>query len=538
MKYLTVDDVFNVVGQFGWSQKIYYFGLGLLQIFTAFHMLLNVYTGLDPTFKCYKDGDTKAEPLVNQCFNNRVQDCRLSYTSKFRSFPTEWNFICDQKYKVAFAQSIWMGGVMTGALVLGGTADIFGRLKTLMVSLLGTIAFEGFSSYAPTFAIMIGLRYVGGICCALVILASFVLSQELVGTNYRSSCGLMLAVFFAAGIAIFSGMAAVLPDWRTLSFICAVSGILFLPLSCIVPESPRWLAIKGQQEEAKRVLEMIAKKNGKLDELPSHWEVTTSNSGEDSKVKKSQGIRELIYHPYVLMLTLIQVYSWFVNSAVYYGLTMAASNLGGNVYLSTTLSGLIEIPSCLIAVAIIDRLGRRLTLCGFMLVGGVACLVIQFIPPSFVVYTTTLALCGKLSIASSFAICYVHSAEIFPTEIRNSGMGIVSVAARFGGIVSPFILMLGDVVPNLQFTALGAMTFIAGLLNLKLPETMGQPMPESVADILALRSTSRGGVDEDYKYKKLQMDDEEVDVTVFPRSRSPGGAHKSKSEDQVPLIEE
>ncbi|XP_068240906.1 solute carrier family 22 member 15-like isoform X2 [Palaemon carinicauda] len=431
-----------------------------------------------------------------------------------------------------------MGGVMTGALVLGGAADIFGRLKTVMMSLLGTIAFEGFSSYAPTFPIMVGLRYVGGICCALVILSSFVLSQELVGTNYRSTCGLLLSTFFAVGIGIFSAMAAFIPDWRTLSFICAVSGILFLPLCCLVPESPRWLVVAGQQVEAKKVLELIAKKNGKLDELPSHWEVTTSSGGEDSKVKNSQGMRNFIHHPYVLMLTLIQIYSWFVNSAVYYGLTMAASNLGGNVYLSTTLSGLIEIPSCLIAVAIIDRLGRRLTLSGFMLIGGAACLCIQLIPPSLVVYTTSLALFGKLSIASSFAVCYVHSAEIFPTPIRNSGMGIVSVAARIGGIVSPFILMLGDVFPNLQFTALGAMTFVSGLLNLKLPETMGQPMPESVADILALRNTTKGGGVEAYKYNKLQMDDEEVDVSVSPRAQSPRGVHKLKSEDQVPLITE
>lgn len=69
-------------------------------------------------------------------------------------------------------------------------------------------------------------------------------------------------------------------------------------------------------------------------------------------------------------------------------------------------------------------------------------------------------------------------------------MGIVSVAARIGGMLAPFILMLGDVATNLQFTALGLLTFSSGLLNLKIPETLGQPMPETVADILALRKAS------------------------------------------------
>ena len=68
-------------------------------------------------------------------------------------------------------------------------------------------------------------------------------------------------------------------------------------------------------------------------------------------------------------------------------------------------------------------------------------------------------------------------------------MGIVSVAARVGGIASPFILMLGDVYPSLQFTILGAVTFLSGVLNLKLPETLGKSMPETVSDILLLRKS-------------------------------------------------
>lgn len=538
MKYLTIDDVFNVIGQFGWSQKVYYFGLSLLQIFTAFHMLLNVFTGLEPSFKCFSKNDSSIKPLINQCFNNDPQNCRISYTSKFQSFATEWNLICSDKYKIALMQSVWMGGVMTGALVLGSVADLVGRLKTLMVALLLTIAFEGFSAFAPTYVIMVALRFMGGVCCSLIILASFVLTQELLGTKYRSTCGLLIGSFFSVGIGIFSALAAIINDWRTLSLICSISGILFLGLPCYVPESPRWLAVKGQNAEAKKVLEMMASKNGKLGELPSHWQLSTNGAGGLNSMKKSQGVRDLISHPYVLMLTSIQVYSWFVNSATYYGLTMAASDLGGDVYISTALSGLIEIPSCLIAVSVIDRLGRRLTLCGFMLLGGATCLSIQMIPQTYVKVITSLALCGKLSIAASFSVCYVHSSEIFPTAIRNSGMGIVSVAARIGGIVAPFILMLGDVIPNLQFTAFGLMTFAAGVLNLKLPETMGQPMTECIADILALKHTSNvNSADKDHRYNKLQMDDEEVNEMEVSRY-SPVNRSKAIPEDQIPLVED
>lgn len=49
---------------------------------------------------------------------------------------------------------------MTGALLLGSVADVVGRLKTLMMALLGLIGFEGFSAFAPTFMVMVILRYV------------------------------------------------------------------------------------------------------------------------------------------------------------------------------------------------------------------------------------------------------------------------------------------------------------------------------------------------------------------------------------------
>lgn len=187
-------------------------------------------------------------------------------------------------------------------------------------------------------------------------------------------------------------------------------------------------------------------------------------------------------------------------------------------------------------MCIIDRLGRRVTLCGFMILGGVACLCIQLLPTSLLYLTTSFALCGKLSISASFSAIYIHSGEIFPTVIRNSGMGIVSVSARIGGILAPFILMLGDVMPNLHFTALGFMTLLSGLLNLKLPETLGQAMPETVSDVLALRKSSKTKYHS--KYKKLESEDARASQETTSRTPSPEPTEKPVSEDRVPLMED
>ncbi|CAL4079383.1 unnamed protein product [Meganyctiphanes norvegica] len=523
--FLRVDEVFSFIGDCGFQQVIYFIAINILHGWCSFHQILTIFTGLEPSFTCFaKDGS--GEKLVNHCFNNSIASCRIAYDApQFKSFAMEWNLICNHKFRVAVVQSVWMGGVMTGALLLGGVADRIGRLKTLMMALLGTICFEGFSAFSQDYYMMLVLRYLGGVCMAVVILVSFVLSQELLGTSKRSICGIMTGGFFAIGIGLLSGLAASVDDWRVLTLATSLSGIVFLIMPFILPESPRWLVSQGRMKEAKAILEHIALQNGTADKLPSRWDMAAEKGKDKSKDKKAAGLHDLASHPYVLMLTLIQLYSWFVNSATYYGLTMAAGEIGSNVYTSTALSGLVEIPAYLLACSVVNRIGRRLTLCGFMVFGGSACILIQLIPPQYQSVTTSLALCGKLSIAASFSVIYIHSAEIFPTVIRNSGMGIVSVAARVGGIMAPFIIMLGDYIPNLQFSFLGLMTVSAGLLNMKLPETMGRPMPETIDDILALRTTEGPGVhtSTDGKYSRLEQTEEDEEV---------GFDHQNGSEQQ------
>ena len=67
----------------------------------------------------------------------------------------------------------------------------------------------------------------------------------------------------------------------------------------------------------------------------------------------------------------------------------------------------------------------------------------------------------------------------------------MSVAARVGGIMAPFIVSLGEVIPYLQFTVLGIMSLTAGMLNMKLPETAGRQLPDKVNDLLTMLIENR-----------------------------------------------
>ena len=103
---------------------------------------------------------------------------------------------------------------------------------------------------------------------------------------------------------------------------------------------------------------------------------------------------------------------------------------------------MVEFPGFFIAIFTLDRLGRRVPLAGLMVVGGLCCLCTTLVPPSLPFLVTLFAMLGKLCISGSFAVIYVFSAELFPTVVRNLGVGSGSMCARVGSLISPFIMML------------------------------------------------------------------------------------------------
>lgn len=314
--------------------------------------------------------------------------------------------------------------------------------------------------------------------------------------------------------------------WRSLTLVTSVFGLPIIGLTLVLPESPRWLQSKNKMREAILVLKDIAKKNGKtLNERL----ISDDKGNADSPRKEGQrdNLCQLCQRFVLLQLTLIQVYSWFVNSATYYGLTLAASKSstepGGNRYVETALSGAVELPAYVITTFLLTVRGRRFTLCAFMITGGSALIAVYLIAALHPLIKV-VALVAKLCISASFAVIYIHSSEIFPTTIRNSAMGefhnrglrkstpdlfyfvgIVSVAARAGGILAPFLAQLSDYADNFDLIVFGLLTLSAGLLNLNLPETKGCPLPDTIPDLLeSLSSKTKSAVTPSTKgYKKL-----------------------------------
>ncbi|KAG0421204.1 hypothetical protein HPB47_002903 [Ixodes persulcatus] len=468
---MDVDQVFRLVGEIG-PQQILYF------------LYTSVVGGLfapTPEYKCWNG----TEEMKTLCDSNDM--CRLpQYTSTFTSIATEWDLICSRAYEVRVVQSVFMSGVMSGAFVFGYISDRFGRRRTLLFSSVAMSAFSFFGGFAPSLALHAACRFLAGMTTASMALVSFVMMTELVGPSRRALMGTLFPLVFAFGIAMHALLAYLIPNWRYYTMATSLLAVLFLPLVLLLPESPRWLLLHGQQAQAKAVLVHIAVKNGTAGCLPRSWEL------QEQKLHHSRGS-----NPKVLFLnrtlrnqTLVQLFIWLVNGITYYALTMAASSLGGDLYLSTALSGLIEVPGYLLSAWLLSTAGRRLSLCGTMVLGSAACIALQF--ASYFVYGATvenaLSLVAKMCISMSFAIIYLYSAELMPTIVRHMVVTLAGSLTRATEThpkarCSLYSHCKDDVTPGFQFSVLGLMMLASGLLGLLLPETMGKPLPETIYDV-------------------------------------------------------
>jgi MFS family permease len=504
---MDIDAIFREIGELGPQQRLYGGCMCLMNGYAAFHMLQYAFVSFAVDYTCLSQ---QGESLTNQCLDNKRDSCQdLQFSAEqSSSIVSEWGLVCEQNYKSKGTMSAFMAGVMLGAFVLGKLADSIGRKNSLTITVVGIIFFNTFSAITSSFQLYVVAKFCVGFFCAGNILAMFVLGNELVGPSKRGIFGLTLQSSFAVGIVILSLMAYQVQHWRHLTLLISIIGLPFISYHWLIPESPRWLVSQNRLHEAVKILEDIAKGNGTV--LSEKVRLELDSPKKKDAVTDVKGntevLGDLMNHRQLCITTVIQLYSWFVNSAAYYGLTLAAGSAGGGLFTATALSGAVEIPAYILTNFLLDYYGRRAVLCVYMIGGGVSCLAIQLLASTAPSIVASCALLGKLCLAASFAVIYIHSGEIFPTTIRNSAMGLVSVAARVGGIMAPFIVLLGDYHPNLQFTVFGILSLSSGIINLQLPETMGKRLPDSVKEMIKSLDSKMSRRDLDVEERVLLTD--------------------------------
>ncbi|KAI8421808.1 hypothetical protein MSG28_009765 [Choristoneura fumiferana] len=506
---MTVDDGLKIcVGDFG-RYQCFQFVLHILAAMTAgMHMLSLVTVAAVPEHRCaLEDVDSInfTEPWNSSLLlrgiplneHGKLESCRRYgenmtiteceswvYDTKYftSSRGIEWDFVCSRRWMGAVAQTAYMFGVVVGSVVIGRLCDKFGRKTMFIWSGILQLIFSAAVAFTTEYYTFVAIRFVYGVFGFGPYIAGFVLTTEIVGPSKRTICGVSFQIMFAVGIMLLALWGYIIDNRFYLQIVYALHAAVLLPHWFLMDESPRWLWAQGRARESVAIIEKALKINRSIEsldtpQLVSHCKATCAKYTDEH----AAGTSDLFKTPYLLRKTLIICGCWFANSVVYYGLSLNTGKLNGNPYFIMFLMGVVELPSYVIIVYLLDRVGHRALISTMMLLGGISCLVVAAMPHGST-STTGIVMVGKLFISGSYSIVYKYSAELFPTVVRSSGVGLGSMCASVSGALTPLIFLLDTLNPKIPTIVFGLLALLSGVSTFFLPETIGRNLPQSLED--------------------------------------------------------
>ena len=361
---------------------------------------------------------------------------------------------------------VGFAGQLVGAIGFGWLAGRWGRrlcmLITLLIFSLGALACAAANSYEQLWV----LRFIQGIGLGgeIPLMAAYL--NEFAHAENRGRFSLSVQVLFAIGLLVVALVSVyVVPHWgwRWMFVIGAIPALVAIPMRTVLPESPRWLASQGRNDEADLALTRIentAARDGKVvPPLPT-------NLPQVPEVRPR--IVELfrgIYLRRTIAVWLIWIGAYFVS----YGITAWVPSLFRTVYHlnveQSLIYGLIisSIGLCgtIAAIFLIDGIGRRPLL--MLSLGGCSIPLISFafLPQLTAAGTLAVATAGFLFLSASLISLATYTAEIYPTHLRALGGGVASAWQRGASMVGT--TAVGWILP---FWGINAVFVMFGLFAL------------------------------------------------------------------------
>ena len=421
---------------------------------------------------------------------------------------TEWDLVCKDDWKAPLTTSFFYVGVLLGSFISGQLSDRFGRKNILFLTMAMHTGFSFIQVFSVNFEMFTVLFVLVGMGQISNYVAAFVLGTEILSKSIRIIFATLgVCIFYAFGFMVLPLFAYFIRDWRMLLLALTVPGVLCGALWWFIPESPRWLISQGRIKEAEVIIRKAAKINGIV--APSTiFDPSETNKLQDDSSKKPQShhIYDLVRTPNIRILTIMSIILWLTISVGYFGLSLDTPNLHGDIYVNCFLLAAVEVPAYVLAWLLLQYLPRRYSISAALFLGGSVLLFMQLVPSELFYLSTALVMVGKFGITSAYSMVYVYTAELYPTVVRNMGVGVSSTASRLGSILSPYFVYLGAYDRFLPYILMGSLTILTAILTLFFPESFGVPLPDTIDQMLRVKGIKQWQIQ---SQTRMQKDGEE-----------------------------
>jgi len=423
------------------------------------------------------------------------------------------DFVSRQYHLDAIQQGWYVGCALVGSIIgvtmSGILSDQFGRKKTLILSaILFSISGIG-CAFSVNIDQLIVYRILGGIGIGVASIVSPMYISEVAITNYRgrlvSLYQLAITVGFLGAYLVNYQLLSISQHyvtmengilskvfvnevWRGMLGMESVPALFFFIVIFFIPESPRWLMVRQHEQKA---MEILTKVYHSVDKAKTQFQ-EVKNQLESDRNTNWRLLLKPAYFKALMIGVFIAILGQFmgVNAVLYYGPTIFTSSglSSGDSLFYQVLVGLVNMLTTILALAIIDKVGRKklvyygvtgmvisLLMIGFYFLKGASLGI-----PSVVllVFFLFYIFCCAVSIC---AVIWVLLSEMYPTSVRGIAMSIAGFSLWIGtyliGQLTPWMLL--HLTPAGTFFLFAVMCVPYMLIVWKLvPETAGKSLEE------------------------------------------------------------
>ncbi|XP_017494643.1 PREDICTED: organic cation transporter protein-like [Rhagoletis zephyria] len=395
---------------------------------------------------------------------------------------SEWNLICERAWLASLAQSFLMIGIMLGSISFGLLADKWGRRPMFVGACVMDFVFGCLVSASPWFWLFVLLRFLDGFALGATMSTGFTIIMEIVGQSKRETMAILFLIPFNLGHATLPLFAYYIRHWRWYHLSFSALTVFLLLCYWTVPESPRWLFTTGRTGRAVQILEAGCKRN-KMPTANIRTELEQAAQLIAATPTSQKGnIIDLFRYPYLCRKTLVMTFNWFVTCLVYFGMSQLISQLSGDIFLNVAISAILGVPGTLICIPMTRILGRRFTLFLSHFCTSIPLLALAFAPSLGTTTRMVVASIGLFAASVSSPNIYLYAGELFPTVVRNSGMGLCSFVGRIGSASAPFLSGMSAEAEWIPLMVFGGFSLVAAASLFLVPETRDLPLPETIED--------------------------------------------------------
>jgi sugar porter (SP) family MFS transporter len=390
--------------------------------------------------------------------------------------------------------SLLLVGAIIGALTAGRVADRIGRRVTVMITAVVFILGVLLAAFTPTYPVLLAARIIIGLAVGAASMIVPLYIGEIVPPRVRGGLVSLNQLAITSGILVSYlidyGLSST-GNWRLMFGLAAIPAVALFTGMLFQRESPHWLIRQGRVDEARAVLARVRDKDEIEPEIRDVQDVS----------ERRAGVRELLsrnVRPMLKVGVLLAVFQQVtgINTVIYYAPSLLQGAGFGNsaALLANVVNGAVNVGMTIVAVSLLDRVGRRpLLLSGTAgMAVGMTITALSFLGGSHLHGALAIvAVLGLLIYTGSFAIglgpvFWLLIAEIYPLTIRGAAMSVASMAnwaANFVVTVT-FLTLLNAIGGVGVFFLYGFLTLVAlAYFWRKVPETKGRSLQQIERDL-------------------------------------------------------